>query len=70
MNSPERVSNAIAEVNEMILTDVQQVAGVEVHITLLEDIAQLLFLGLLQVSRVTNKWRFCCYFSHQESRFT
>uniref|UniRef100_A0A3Q4GLB1 Superoxide dismutase [Mn], mitochondrial n=1 Tax=Neolamprologus brichardi TaxID=32507 RepID=A0A3Q4GLB1_NEOBR len=47
-----------------------QVAGVEVQITFLEDVLQLLFLSLLHVSHITSEWSFGCYFSHQKSRFT
>lgn len=70
MHTPECVSNTIVEVHEIILIDAQQVASVEVQITFLEDVMQLLFLSLIQVSHITNEWSFGCYFSHQKSRFT
>lgn len=55
MTSPECVSNAILKVDEVVIIDAQQVTGVEVHVSLLENVVELLPLGLLQVSQVTRE---------------
>lgn len=68
--SPESVSYSILKVDETFLIDAEQVTRVEVGVSFLVDIMQLLLLGLLQVSCVTSERRFRRYFTHQESRLT
>lgn len=70
MYSPERVSDSILKVEEIVFIDAQQVTGVEVHVSFLVDVMQLLLLSLLQVSRITVERRIHCYFTNQESRLT
>lgn len=67
---PERVAHSILKVEEAILVDAQEVPGVEVQVSLPEDIPQLLLLGLLQVSCVARERRICVDFANQESRLT
>lgn len=55
LNSPESVSNSILKVDEIVFVDSQQVACVEVHVSFLVDVTQLLLLSLLQVSRVASE---------------
>lgn len=69
-NTPEGVSDSVLEVEEAVLVDAQEVPGVEVKVSLPEDIVQLLLLSLLQVSGVTLEGRVCGDFTHQESRLT
>ena len=52
---PERVSDSIVKIDEILLIDPQQVASVEVHVSFLEDVVQLLLLCLLQVSGITTE---------------
>lgn len=70
MNSPESVSNSILKVDEIVVIDGHQVAAVEVKVSFLEDIMQLLLLSLLQVSRITSERCSSCYFTYQKSRLT
>lgn len=67
---PVGVSDAIAEVEETLSVDGEQVAGVEVHVSFLVDVVQLLLLRLQLISLVAREWRLWRYFTHQESRFT
>lgn len=70
MNSPESVSDSILKVDEIFIIDGHQVATVEVKVSFLEDIMQLLLLSLLQVSCITSEQRSSCYFTYQKSRLT
>lgn len=53
VHSPESVSDPILKVEEPVLIDAEQVARVEVQVSFLVDVVQLLLLSLLQVSHVT-----------------
>lgn len=68
--SPESVSDSIGEVEEALRVDGEQVAGVEVHVSSLVDVVQLLLLRLLLVPLVARERRSWRYFTHKESGFT
>lgn len=68
--SPKSVSDSIGEVEEALRVDGEQVAGVEVHVSSLVDVVQLLLLRLLLVPLVARERRSWRYFTHQESGFT
>lgn len=70
MYLPERVSDSILKVEEIVFIDAEQVTSVEVHVPFLMDVMQLLLLSLLQVSRITAERRIHCYFTNQEPRLT
>lgn len=65
---PERVADSILKVEETVLVDAQEVPGVEVKVSLAEDVVQLLLLSLLQVSGVALERRICGDLTNQESR--
>lgn len=65
---PERVADSILKVEEPVFVDAQEVPGVEVEVSLPEDVPQLLLLGLLQVSGIALERRICGDLTNQESR--
>lgn len=67
---PEGVSDSIAEVEETLPVDGEQVARVEVQVSFLVHVVQLLPLRLLLISLVARERRIWRYFAHQESRLT
>lgn len=67
-NSPEGVADSVLEVDEVLVIDAEQIAGVEVQIAFFQDVAKPLLLGLLSVSGVADERRPLGNLSHQESR--
>ena len=53
MKVPKSIANAIGEVNEVVLVRVEQVSGIEIGVTLLEDVTQDLFVGHLFLAGIT-----------------
>lgn len=69
-NVPERVTDAILEVNEVVAVDPHQVSAVEVQISFLQNIAESFPLSLFLVLDIANKRGNACDLWHQQSRLT
>ena len=68
-NTPERISNAVREVNKVIFVDREQVARVEVSVTLLKDVSHDFTRSQLFLASVSIELRVRLDFAHKQTRF-
>lgn len=64
-NLPERVADSILEVHKVLVVEPKQIARVEVHVALLQNVVEPLLLRLLRVASVPDKGRPLSDPSHQ-----